>query len=66
MEQEKRRAQEAKAYRQQLLKGKQHGLVSPDTSKLHKGHKAEGEAEGKATFAQCVFNMANILMVRKT
>ncbi len=65
LEQEKRKAQEAKAYRQHLLNDRQQGYVSPDPTKPQTGHMAEIETEGKATFSQCVFNMANILMVRE-
>lgn len=64
------KAMEAKAYRQKLLKETQDEekgrLMSPGFSKEKKLRKKKQLAqplEGKATFAQCVFNMANILMV---
>jgi hypothetical protein len=68
-----KKAMEAKAYRQKLLQQKQDegkgGVqMSPGFAKekqLQKRKVAAAKSlEGKATFAQCVFNMANILMVR--
>ena len=64
---------EAKAYRQKLLQqkqdeGKDSIQMSPGFAKekqLQKRKEATAKSlEGKATFVQCVFNMANILMVR--
>jgi hypothetical protein len=55
LEDEQRKAQEAKAYRQKLLQQQQQQSEhAPGKAPKSKG----------TTFAQCVFNMANILMVR--
>lgn len=59
LEQEIRKAEDAKAYRQKILNEKTGAKITSD--KFHASHEAESEA--KATFAQCVFNMSNILMV---
>jgi hypothetical protein len=65
------KAMEAKAYRQKLLeKAQQDGgaKLSPGFHKekaLRKKKHEELSMEAKATFSQCVFNMANILMVSR-
>jgi len=54
--QHQQKTDEAKAYRQQLLLKANKGVQQ------HKKNIVEKEIETKATFSQCVFNMANILM----
>ena len=65
-----KKAMEAKAYRQKLLKQQDEekggAQLSPGFNKEKKHTRKtrdEVSTEAKATFAQCVFNMANILMV---
>jgi ribosomal protein S8E len=71
------KSKEAHAYRQKLLEEqpKKHkleeGIMSPgykrekETIRLKKAQKTERAIDGRnATFSECTFNMANILMVR--
>lgn len=63
LEDEQRKAQEAKAYRQKLLlQQQQQDSQQPTAGGMTK--KPQEKIVGKATFAQCIFNMSNILMVR--
>lgn len=70
-QEQSQKAMEAKAYRQNLLeKAQQQGGadLSPGFQKGKASRKKKHEKfsrEAKATFAQCVFNMANILMVSR-
>jgi hypothetical protein len=71
---QERKAREAAEYRANILKQKQGDNVemSPaygrEKASLLQAKKQKAEAQEtydeKATFAQCVFNLANILMVR--
>jgi hypothetical protein len=71
------KSKEAHAYRQKLLEEqkKKHevevGIMSPgykrekETIRLKKAQQTERTSDGRnATFSECTFNMANILMVR--
>jgi hypothetical protein len=62
------KAMEAKAYRQKLLEkqgGDNLGTGSQKEKAQRKKKHEEFSMDSKATFAQCVFNMANILMVSR-
>lgn len=73
---QERKAREAAEYRANILKEKQgdnlemspaYGREKASLLRTKKQLAEDKEAhEGKATFAQCIFNLANILMVRLT